>query len=92
MLSVDRIGCGLGLYAWVSAVFAVANLYLSGGFYSSGFRVFVILIWTAFPASIISLLLAAFSLIKHRRAHSLVTLALPLTLYLAGVVLIQMQP
>jgi hypothetical protein len=91
MLSVDRVGCGFGLYAWVTAVIAVVTLYLSGGFYSSGFPVFMILIWTALPASIIALLLAAFSLIKHRRTHSLVTLALPLTLYFTWMVFIQMQ-
>ncbi len=91
ILSVDRVGCGLGLYAWVTALVAVVTLYRSG-FYSPGFPVFVILIWSAFAASIISFLLAAFSLIKHRRAHSLFILALPLTLYVAWVVLIHRQP
>jgi hypothetical protein len=91
MLSVDRVGCGFGLYAWVAAVVAVVTLHSSGGFYSPGFPVFLILIWTAFPASIISILLAAFSWIKHRRAHSLFILALPLSLYLAWVVMLQMQ-
>jgi hypothetical protein len=91
MLPVDRVGCGFGLYAWVTALVAVVTL-LSAGFYSPGFPVFMTLIWTAFAASIISLSLGAFSLIKYRRAHSLIILALPLTLYVAWVVLIHMQP
>lgn len=92
MRSVDRVGCALGLYAWVAAVVAVVTLYRSDGFYSFGFQVFLKLILSAFAASVISLWLAVFSLVKHRRAHSLVILTLPLTLYVAWVVLIQMQP
>jgi hypothetical protein len=92
MRAVDRVGCVLGLYAWVTALVAVVTLYRSDGFYSPGFPVFVNLIWTAFAASIIAFLLAAFSLIKHRRAHSLFILALPLTLYVAWGVLMRVQP
>lgn len=91
-ISADKSAFLLALFAWLTVSLAVALLYAGGGFYSSMFPVFLVLIWIGFPTSVAALLAGVYAAVRHRTPLAFAAIALCVFLYLAWLGLILSQP